>query len=95
MCTYVLDFPHLGDWVLPSYLIHELSHASFNGNTEDYTYTDMQALAASSPDQAAGNANNYAWYVWDVFVADRTGVLPETGDGNKGVQESDLGLVRF
>jgi len=45
-------------------LIHEASHFTVIGNTNDYAYgqTDAKALAKNSPDKAVKNAENYDYF---------------------------------
>ena len=50
-------------------LVHELTHQSTVGSTKDYAYgeTKAKALALLNPAKARGNADNYEYYLEDVF----------------------------
>jgi peptidyl-Lys metalloendopeptidase len=48
-------------------LAHEFTHASANTEDHSYSLTDAQNLAAGNPSQAVDNADNYEYFLEEMF----------------------------
>jgi len=64
LCGAFWNAPATGTDSQAGTLVHESSHFTINGGTQDYVYgqTDAQSLAVSNPDQAIMNADNHEYF---------------------------------
>ncbi|KAM5535102.1 hypothetical protein V8D89_011188 [Ganoderma adspersum] len=64
LCGLFWDAPALGTDSKAGTLVHETSHFTVNGGTEDYAYghVQAQALAQSDPERAVFNADSHEYF---------------------------------
>lgn len=66
-------------------VIHELSHAEYNGGSLDLEYHErpVQQLAINSPEMAAHNADSYGLYAQRVCADKKGKIVPTCEDDSK------------
>jgi len=64
LCGAFWNAPETGTDSKAGTLIHETSHFTENGGTQDYAYgqTNCKSLATSSPDEAIFNADSHEYF---------------------------------
>ena len=64
LCGAFWEAPNIGTDSRAGTLIHESSHFTLNGGTDDYAYgqTSCKALAISSPSRAIMNADSHEYF---------------------------------
>ena len=64
LCGAFWDAPTTGTDSKGGTLVHESSHFTDNGGTEDYVYgqSSAKSLASSDPDEAVYNADNHEYF---------------------------------
>ncbi len=78
LCNLFWSAPLNGTDSKSGTLVHEMSHFTVNGGTDDHVYgkIDAKSLAVSNPDQALDNADNHEYF------AENTPSLPMTPAGD-------------
>lgn len=68
ICEGYWDLPLTGEYSMAGVLVHEESHFSENGGTDDIEYgpDESRELAEDHPDRAVNNADNYMFFVDEI-----------------------------